>query len=197
MSLSTALAVEFGARRPARANAVRELTAAIRAGDEQAFSQFYDLFHLRLYKYALFLCKGNEQEAREILQTVVLKLAQKFQVFDDEKRLWAWLCRCLRNAYVDLCRARRRDNKLVSLHELPGDLPEVKFIDDSWSHALIRAMDQFTPDEQELLRAAYEDERPLQELADESGQTYKAIESRLGRLRQKLKSRLLSQLRNE
>src|ERR1043166_4304803 len=189
MSLSTALAVEFGARRPARANAVRELTAAIRAGDEQAFSQFYDLFHLRLYKYALSLCKGNEQEAREILQTVVLKLAQKFQVFDDEKRLWAWLCRCLRNAYVDLCRARRRDNKLVSLHELPCDLPEVKFIDDSWSHALIRAMDQFTPDEQELLRAAYEDERPLQELADESGQTYKAIESRLGRLRQKLKSR--------
>jgi RNA polymerase sigma factor (sigma-70 family) len=58
-------------------------------------------------------------------------------------------------------------------------------------------MDQFTPDEQELLRAAYEDERPLKELAEESGQTYKAVESRLGRLRQKLKTRLLSQLRNE
>ena len=58
-------------------------------------------------------------------------------------------------------------------------------------------VNRLSPDEQELLQAAYEDERPLQELADEAGQTYKALESRLGRLRQKLKTRLLSQLRNE
>ena len=39
--------------------------------------------------------------------------------------------------------------------------------------------------------------RPLQELADESGQTYKAVESRLGRLRLKLKTNLLNHLRHE
>jgi RNA polymerase sigma-70 factor (ECF subfamily) len=197
MSLSTALALEAGTKRPADANVVRELTSAIRDGDELAFGQFYDLYHLRLYQHALLLSKGNEQEAREILQTVVLKLAKKSEVFDDEKRLWSWLCRCLQNAYVDLCRARRRNEKLVSLDELPGELRQVEAVRDSWSDALRRAMDQFTPDEQELLRAAYEDERPLKELAEESGQTYKAVESRLGRLRQKLKTRLLSQLRNE
>jgi RNA polymerase sigma-70 factor (ECF subfamily) len=197
MSLSTALALEAGTKRPADANVVRELTSAIRDGDELAFGQFYDLYHLRLYQHGLLLSKGNEQEAREILQTVVLKLAKKSEVFDDEKRLWSWLCRCLQNAYVDLCRARRRNEKLVSLDELPGELRQVEAVRDSWSDALRRAMDQFTPDEQELLRAAYEDERPLKELAEESGQTYKAVESRLGRLRQKLKTRLLSQLRNE
>ncbi len=199
MSLTTALALDADRDRLAAANATRlsELTRAIRAGDEQAFSRFYDLYHLRLYQQALLLSKGNEQEAREVLQSVVLKLARKFQVFDDEKRFWAWLCRCLQNAYVDLCRARRRDDKLVPLDDLLGELPEMKCAQGPWSDALRRAMEQFAPDEQELLRAAYEDERPLRELADESGQSYKAVESRLGRLRQKLKIRLLSQLRNE
>jgi RNA polymerase sigma-70 factor (ECF subfamily) len=199
MSLTTALALNADRDRSVRGSATQlsELTRAIRAGDEQAFSQFYDLYHLRLYQQALLLATGNEQEAREVLQSVVLKLARKFQVFDDERRFWAWLCRCLQNAYVDLCRGRRRDNKLVSLDELSADLPNLESARDPWSDALGRAMEQFAPDEQELLRAAYEDERPLQEIAVESGQSYKAVESRLGRLRQKLKTRLLSQLRNE
>src|SRR5215831_2529177 len=100
MSLSTALALEADAKRSVGVNAVRDLTAAIRAGDERAFGQFYDLYHLRLYQHALLLAKGNEQEAREVLQTAILKLARRFEVFEDEKRLWSWLCRCLRNAYL-------------------------------------------------------------------------------------------------
>src|SRR5205814_7941850 len=110
MSLTAALALHADRHRCIAGNAqLGELTRAIRAGDEQAFSRFYDLYHLRLYQQALLLSKGNEQEAREVVQSVVLKLARKFQVFDEEKRLWAWLCRCLQNAYVDLCRGRRRD----------------------------------------------------------------------------------------
>jgi len=62
---------------------------------------------------------------------------------------------------------------------------------------LKQALEAFTAEESELLRAAYIDERPLQELADEGGQTYKAVESRLGRLRQKLKTALLNRLRHE
>jgi RNA polymerase sigma factor (sigma-70 family) len=197
MSLSTALALEADAKRRVGVSALRDLTAGIRAGDERAFGRFYDLYHVRLYQHALLLAKGNELEAREVLQTVVLKLARKFEVFEDEKRLWSWLARCLRNAYVDLCRAHRRNEKLVSLDEVPAELRQAESLGDPWSDALRTAMEQFPLDEQELLRAAYEDGRPLQELADESGQTYKAIESRLGRLRQKLKTRLLSQLRNE
>src|SRR6476619_6682551 len=106
MSLTTALVLDTDRDRSVGANATRlsELTRAIRAGDEKAFSQFYDLYHLRLYQQALLLSKGDEHEAREVLQSVILKVARKFQVFDDEKRFWAWLCRCLQNAYVDICR---------------------------------------------------------------------------------------------
>jgi len=176
---------------------LRELTSAICDGDEQAFARFYDLYSLRLYKHALVLSRGNEVDAREVLQAMVLKLAGRFQVFDEEQRLWAWLSRCLLNSFLDFCRAQSRRDRFVSLDQLETEMPLVARVEHNWSEALQSALAQFLPDEQELLRAAYVDERPLRELANENGQSYKALESRLGRLRQKLKTRLLTHLRHE
>jgi RNA polymerase sigma-70 factor (ECF subfamily) len=176
---------------------LKELTKAICRGDETAFTQFYDLYNLRLYKHLLVLAKGNEGEAREVLQTVVVKLARGFKVFDEERRLWGWLCRLARNSYVDLCRARRRDQRFVPLGEHQPELMECRNEEHQLSASLHHALEQLTAEEQELMRAAYVDERPLQELATASGQTYKAVESRLARLRQKLKTKLLNHLRHE
>jgi RNA polymerase sigma-70 factor, ECF subfamily len=180
---------------PAPVANLKELTKAICRGDEQAFTQFYDLYSLRLYKHLLVLTKGDEREAREVLQTAVVKLARRFKVFDEERRMWGWLCQVARNAYVDLCRTRQRDQRLVPLveHQLVDGRAEEHRLSESLHHAL----QTLTVEEQELMRAAYMDERPLQELAIASGQTYKAVESRLARLRQKLKTNLLKHLRHE
>jgi RNA polymerase sigma-70 factor (ECF subfamily) len=179
------------------ASPMRDLTEAICAGDERAFSRFYDLYSVRLYKQVLVLSKGNETEAREVLQAVVLKLANRFQVFDEEQRLWAWLSRCLLNGWLDFCRSRKREERVLSLDQLEAELPQMPQAEHLWAEALRLALNQFAPDEQELLRSAYVDDRPLQELAEERCQTYKAVESRLGRLRKKLKTRLLSYVRDE
>ena len=184
--------------RPASAEPkLRDLTIAIRRGDEVAFSDFHDLYSLRLYKYLLVVAKGDEATACEVLQTVVLKLARKMQTFDDEARLWAWMTRLARNAFIDHCRSRKRDQNLISLHELPSDPSDSAAVETCLSSCLARALESFTPEEAELLRAAYIDEIPLQSLADDTGQTYKALESRLGRLRKKLKLTILTQLRHE
>jgi RNA polymerase sigma-70 factor (ECF subfamily) len=176
---------------------LRELTKAVCRGDATAFTRFYDLYNWRLYKHLLVLAKGNEEEAREVLQTVVVKLAKGFKIFDEERRLWGWLCRLARNSYVDLCRARRRDQRFVPLEEHKRELVEVRDGEHRLSASLHHALEQLTAEERELLRAAYVDERQLQELADASGQTYKAVESRLARLRRKLKTNLLNHLRHE
>jgi RNA polymerase sigma-70 factor (ECF subfamily) len=176
---------------------LKELTKAICRGDETAFTQFYDLYSLRLYKHLLVLAKGNEGEAREVLQTVVVKLARGFKVFDEERRLWGWLCRSARNSYVDLCRARRRDERFVPLEAIKPEQVESRDGEHRLSASLHHALEQLTAEEQELMRAAYVDERSLQELASASGRTYKAVESRLARLRQKLKTNLLTHLRHE
>ncbi len=181
----------------AAAVGLREWTKAIGCGDEAAFTQFYDRYSMRLYRYLLVLARGNEREAREVLQTVVVKLAKGFKTFDEERRLWGWLASVARNSYVDLCRAQRRDQRFVPLESHQPELAEGTDEERQLSESLHQALGQLTAEEQELMQAAYMDKRPLQELADDSGQTYKAVESRLTRLRRKLKTKLLNHLRHE
>src|SRR6266700_6313898 len=113
-AMSAPLSAEFlaeTAKAPPVTTRLRDLTTAIRGGDEAAFTEFYEVYSLRLYKFLLVLAKGDEIEAREILQTLAVKLAKKFEVFEEEGRMWAWLSRLARNAFVDRCRSRARENR--------------------------------------------------------------------------------------
>jgi len=176
---------------------IQALTRAVRRGDTGAFSRFYDLYSFRLYKFVLVLAHGDENEAREVCQCAFIKLAKRCDVFDDERRLWAWLCVLAKNTFLDHCRARQRLNRFVSLGELSPEPNGYVNPEHRLNEILREALASLPPDESELIQAAYVDKRPLRELADEAGQTYKALESRLGRLRQKLKEQLLKDLRHE
>ena len=176
---------------------IRALTRAVRRGEADAFSRFYDLYSFRLYKFLLVLARGDETEASEVCQAVFIKLAKRCDAFDDERRLWAWLSVLAKNTFIDHCRSRQRWNRFVPLDALPTE-PNGHENPDHWLGEILReALAALPPDERELIQAAYVDKRPLRELADEAGQTYKAVESRLGRLRRKLKEQLLKDLRHE
>ncbi len=176
---------------------LRGLTRAARRGDADAFARIYDLYSFRLYKFLLVLARGDERSAREVCQAVFIKLARRLRVFDDERRLWAWMRVLAKNAFVDHCRARQRLNRFVALDELAAEPDAQAGSEHRLTEMLREALAGLPPDERELVQAAYVDARPLQELADETGQTYKSVESRLGRLRKKLKEQLLKNLRHE
>ncbi len=181
----------------AGAEDIRALTLAIRRGDAAAFDRFHDLYSFRLYRFLLVLARGDENAAREICQAAMIKLAKKFQVFDDERRLWAWLCTVAKNAFIDHYRAQRRRDRFVSLEEMPASIAGEENSAGRLCEILREALAVLEPEERELMQAAYIDNRPLGELAGASGLTYKAVESRLARLRQKLKEQLLRDLRHE
>ena len=176
---------------------IQALTRAVRRGDADAFSRFYDLYSFRLYKFLLVLARGDENEAREVCQATFIKLAKRCDVFDDEGRLWAWLCVLAKNTFVDHYRSRLRLNRFVPLDALHAEPDGQVNSEHRLGEILREALAALPPDERELIQAAYVDKRPLRELAAEAGQTYKAVESRLGRLRQKLKEQLLKDLRHE
>ena len=162
-----------------------------------AFARFYDFYSFRIYKFLLVLTRGDENDAREICQAVFIKLAKRIKVVDDEGQLWAWLCALSKNTFIDHYRARQRQNRFVSLDDLPPEPLLDGAATRQLSEILRDTLEALPPEERELIQAAYVDERPLRELADASGDSYKAVESRLARLRQKLKEQLLKKLRHE
>jgi len=176
---------------------VRQLTTAVKRGDEAAFTRFHELYGLRLYKLALSLTGGREGEAGEVLQSVMIKLTRRFEVFDDEKRLWTWLSSVARHSYIDYYRRQKREERFLSLEAGGAESAEARPAEDRLVAALLVVMEELAPEDRELLRAFYLDKRPLGDLAEEAGQSYKAIESRMTRLRRKVKENLLTHLQNE
>jgi len=176
---------------------IRALTLAIRRGDAAAFARFYDLYSFRLYRFLLVLARGDENSAREVCQAAMTKLAKRSKVFDDERMLWAWLCAVAKNTFIDHYRAQRRRDRFVSLEEIPVSIAGEDNATGQLAELLGEALAALQPEERELMQAAYVDKRPLQELAEASGLTYKAVESRLARLRRQLREQLLRNLRHE
>ncbi len=176
---------------------VQALTRAARHGDAEAFALLYDLYSFRLYKFLLVLAHGDENAAREACQGAFIKLSKRCDVFQDDRQFWAWLCVLAKNTFIDQCRSRRRLDRFISLDTLPPESGSLVNDDHRLAEILAEALASLPPEDRELLQAAYVDNRPLGELAQESGQTYKAVESRLGRLRQKLKQQLLRHLHHD
>src|SRR3954464_15004533 len=98
---------------------IRALTLAVRSGDADAFSRFYDRYSFRIYRFVLVLAGGDENAAREVCQAAFIKVARRLELFDNERALWAWLCTLTRNTFIDFHCAEQRRRKLVPIEELP------------------------------------------------------------------------------
>jgi RNA polymerase sigma factor (sigma-70 family) len=174
------------------------LTRAIVAGDEAAFSEFYDRYSGRLFGFLLVLTSGQEDVARELHQIVMVKVARKFRVIASETELWAWLSQIARNAFVDHLRKQTRRRE-CSLEDLSCDRVQAQpdAAEQTLLHQLEEGLKCLDTEERSLLEAAYFDKRPHKAMAAETGQTIKAIDSKLGRIRTKLRTFIMRRTPNE
>jgi RNA polymerase sigma factor (sigma-70 family) len=174
------------------------LTRAIVAGDEAAFSEFYDRYSGRLYGFLVVLTSWQEDVAHEVHQIVMVKVARKFKVIATEAELWAWLAQVARNALVDHVRkhARRRE---CALDSAAADCQETQpaAAEQNLIEQLEEGLQCLDAEERSLLEAVYFDKRAHKDVAGESGVTVKAIDSKLGRIRAKLRAFIMRRTRNE
>jgi RNA polymerase sigma-70 factor (ECF subfamily) len=176
---------------------IRSLTRAIVKGDEAAFGEFYERFNGRLFGLLLFLASGREEIAREILQITMIKVARKFRVFEHEPALWAWLSQIARNALVDYIREQSRLPKPVSTELLASSSAAPEAAEEELLQWLECGLNELDEEERELVESIYFQRRRQRVLADESGTTPKAIESKLARIRAKLRQFVLQRIKNE
>jgi RNA polymerase sigma factor (sigma-70 family) len=176
---------------------IRSLTRAIVKGDEAAFGEFYEKFSGRLFGLLLFLTSGREDIAHEILQITMIKVARKFRVFDHEAALWAWLSQIARNAWVDYIREQSRLPKPVSIELLASSSAAPEAAEAELLQWLECGLNELDDEERVLVESIYFERRRQRVLADESGTTPKAIESKLARIRAKLRQFVLQRIKNE
>jgi RNA polymerase sigma-70 factor (ECF subfamily) len=94
---------------PAGASAVDEpaLIAALRRGEEWAFEAMVRIYGGRLLAVARRIC-GNEEDARDALQSAYLSAFRAVQRFEGTCQLSTWLHRIVVNTALMKLRTRRR-----------------------------------------------------------------------------------------
>jgi RNA polymerase sigma-70 factor (ECF subfamily) len=178
---------------------VAALTRSMSKGDEMAYRIFYDAYVNRLLRYLLVVTGGNEEATREALQLTLVRVVRHIKVFTAEATFWSWLTVLARSALADESRKRRRYlaflDRFAQHAAIQQEIPNDDHADERLSGLLESSVASLPADERQLVEAKYFARRSVREIAGEFQTTEKAIESRLTRVRRKLKDAVLAALK--
>ena len=170
-------------------------------GEEAAFRAFYDAYFDRLLRYLLVVTGGNEQAAREALQAAMVRVVRHVRPFDAEDKFWSWLTVLARSALVDESRKQRRWFAFLERFSRHAETENAAInngeADEKLRDLLVQKVSALPPDDRELIAQKYFLRRSVREIADAQRTTEKAVESKLSRIRAKLKDAVFAGLKNE
>ena len=171
------------------------------AGDETAYRTFHEHYFPRLSRYLLVVTHGNEDAAHEALQAAFVRVVRHVKVFDDEARFWNWLTVLARSAFTDQHRKRSRYlaflDRFMDHTRTEAAVAENGQADAQLLAMLERNVCKLSSEEREIVERKYFGGESVRDIADSLETSEKAIESRLSRVRQKLREAMLAMLKHE
>ena len=173
------------------------------SGDENAYLLFHEAYFQRLYRYLLVVAAGDEEAAREAVQSTFLRVVRYIKPCTEEPHFWSWLTVLARTSLAD--QRRKRSRYRAFLERFIGYArveAEVKPAADGQADAqLLSALEEcvgrLPPDERELVQRKYFARESVRDIAASLQISEKAVESRLTRVRLKLKAETLNGLKHE
>jgi RNA polymerase sigma-70 factor, ECF subfamily len=163
-----------------RVDRERLLRRAVLSGDEKAWRALYESACDRLYAYVLWRCGSLRDRADEVAQECWLHAVRRIADFDPERAPFiAWL----RGIAAKVLQNRHRRDRRHQASPLDGDLaaPDASRVE---AELVAEALASLPPRYEAVLRAKYLDGSSMADIAAESGETPKAVESLLSRARQ-------------
>jgi RNA polymerase sigma-70 factor (ECF subfamily) len=171
---------------PNRETAWRErgLHCAVLAGDERAWRLWYDESFAGLHAFVLWRAAGLRDLAEEVVQETWLTAVRRIRSFDPEQGCFAdWLRGIAANLLRNHLR-RRRTRRSEALSEATALASDDAAQQSEQAEQIAAALADLPPHYEAVLRAKYLDGHSVAAIAEERGETLKAIESLLTRARQ-------------
>lgn len=173
---------------------VYSMTVGMAKGRPEPFNRFYEAYYDRLYRYLLVVARGDDHLARDCLQETMLRVVRYVKPIREENVFWGWLARVARTTFIDeLRRRRKRATAPLWIDPAAREPGEPSVLLDY----LDEATADLPEDERRLLAEYYEEGLSQARMAERRRSTPKAVESRLARIRHKIRRVLLGRLKRE
>jgi RNA polymerase sigma-70 factor (ECF subfamily) len=175
---------------PAASAELAELTRGMSTGDDEAWQTFHREYGPILFRILLAGTRGDPHLAAEARQRAYLRISRHVRVCDQPAMWLGWLRTVAHSALSD---ARRRDrafaDRILRRAAEPDTAPTEAEESELFS-ALDAALVQLPPASRALIESKYLHGKSVAQLASELFVTPKAVESRLTRAREELRSLL-------
>ncbi len=141
---------------------------------------------------------GNQQEAEEIFQDVLVSATDCLSFYKGESSFFTWVCGIANHKIVDFYRKKKIKTILFShfpfLENLATEalLPDEKMEKEELRKEVKKILASLTEGYQEILRLKYVEELTIKQIAKKLKTSFKSIESRLFRARQAFKRNWLA-----
>ena len=176
----------------------RALARRILGGDEAAFSDLFERFFPRLYRFALARMPRDPEAARDIVQQTFCQAIERLDSYRGEAALYTWFCQICRNAVADYYRRGDRSmGRVVLLEDQPNaraileslaapesDQPEAGALREQVHRIVEATLDALPGHYGEALEWKYVDGLSVREIASRLKLGEKAAESLLSRARE-------------
>jgi RNA polymerase sigma-70 factor, ECF subfamily len=154
----------------------KRLVDLAKSGDGEAFSQLYEAYFDRVYRF-IFFRVTDEQAAEDLASHVFLKAWENLQRYRPHGPFLAWLYAIARNTVIDSYRTRKQT---VSLDEAAPIATTDDKLDDRMQfefevQALQAAMQRLTHEQQEVITLKFIADYDTAQIARHMGKTEGAI----------------------
>lgn len=158
------------------------LVKQARLGTEAAFSELYDLYFQKIYKFTFYRV-GHKETAEDITEEVFLKTYKSLSGLKNDSLFESWLYQIARNKVIDYYRSKKI---VVAIDELENTLEyETNIIDivnlGFDQKALIELIRELTPEQQVIIKLKfYEDldNSTIAEILEKEEGTIRVIQHR-------------------
>jgi RNA polymerase sigma-70 factor, ECF subfamily len=168
------------------------LVERCRKGDRGAFTELVIRYQRPIYNAAYWILHSAE-DASDIAQDVFLKVAERLDEFDSQRKFFSWIYRIAVNESLNLLRRNGHEEWLDDEIDLPGAEsanPEVQASDAERSRWIQRSMRKLSPNDRTVLMLRHYSECSYQEIADILDLDEKTVKSRLFEARHRLRDML-------
>jgi RNA polymerase sigma-70 factor, ECF subfamily len=173
-----------------------EIFLAIQAQQVKALDLLYDRYSKLVYSTAIQLL-NNVEEAEEVTQETFLRLWQRSGIYQPQRgSLSGFLITMSRSRSLDRIRSRSaRQQKLQRIQTFTDHVsdynPPLEFVTVEERSNLVReALKQLSPDDRQILEAAYYEGLSQSQLAERDGIPLGTVKSRARQALKKLRSAL-------
>jgi len=163
-----------------------------RDGDSAAFRRLVVRYERPLYNAAFWVLR-NADDARDVAQTVFMRVAERSDEYDPRYKFFSWIYRMAVNEALNVLRRNDREEALDEDADFPDDDsadPQQRFQDGERSRQLRTAMMKMPVADRTVLTLRHFSELSYREIGEVLDLDEKTVKSRLFEARQRLRAML-------